>query len=197
MTSRRVERDDPSAPEESSPSPPPFQPEDVANGLRFVHLVEMQTKARLSELTASVNAMLEVLIGEGHLPLEAYEKRRRLTVVRENERSGEEATVQLSDVPDKYALRDLPQIDCASRLHLCKARCCMLSFALSVQDLDERVVRWNYGLPYRIARRPDGYCVHNDGGCTVYEHRPAVCRTYDCRQDRRIWIDFDKGIPAP
>jgi Fe-S-cluster containining protein len=195
MTSRSIEG---AESEEPAARPAASSPEDVANGLRFVHLVEMQTKAQLSELTASVNAMLEVLIGQGHLPLDAYEKRRRLTVVRENERSGGEATVHLSDVPDKYALRDLPQIDCEARLHLCKARCCTLSFALSVQDLDERVVRWNYGAPYRIARRPDGYCAHNEEGrCTVYEHRPGICRTYDCRQDRRIWVDFDKALPAP
>jgi hypothetical protein len=31
----------------------------------------------------------------------------------------------------------------------------------------------------------------------VYEHRPAICRTYDCRKDPRIWIDFEKRIPAP
>ena len=97
MTSRSVERANPSEPEAngarpSTPAPlSPIEPEDVANGLRFTHLVEMQTKAQLAEVTASVNAMLEVLIGEGHLPLDAYEKRRRLTVVRENERSAGEA----------------------------------------------------------------------------------------------------------
>ena len=27
--------------------------------------------------------------------------------------------------------------------------------------------------------------------------RPATCRTYDCRHDKRIWEDFDKGIINP
>ncbi len=188
----------------SSPSadPPPANaagpaPEDIPNALRFTHLLEAQTKARVSELGANLNALVETLVAEGTLPLEAYEKRRRLTVVRENQRAAGEANIQVSDVADKYALTDLPNIDCESRLTLCKARCCKLSFPLSVQDLDERVVRWNYGEPYKIAQRPDGYCVHNDGcHCTVYEHRPAVCRTYDCRSDRRIWKDFEARIPA-
>jgi hypothetical protein len=33
-----------------------------------------------------------------------------------------------------------------------------------------------------LQRRADGGCVHlGDRGCTVYEHRPAVCRSFDCR----------------
>jgi hypothetical protein len=33
-----------------------------------------------------------------------------------------------------------------------------------------------------LQRRADGACVHlGERGCTVYEHRPAVCRSFDCR----------------
>jgi len=33
-----------------------------------------------------------------------------------------------------------------------------------------------------LQRRSDGACVHlGERGCTVYEQRPAVCRTFDCR----------------
>lgn len=174
------------------------EPEDLPNALRFVHLMEAQTKARVAELATSLNALIETLIGDGQLPLERYQERRRLTIVRENERVSREASIAITNVPDKYALADLPEIDCEARLHLCRGRCCTFGFALSVQDLDERVVRWDYGRPYTIARREDGYCVHNDdGACSIYPHRPAVCRTYDCREDRRIWLDFDKRIPAP
>lgn len=63
------------------------------------------------------------------------------------------------------------------------------------------MVRWDYGQPYLIRQRAsDGYCVHNDPqshGCTVHAHRPRVCRGYDCRQDKRIWIDYEQRIPAP
>lgn len=182
----------------AAPGPPP--PEDIANGLRFNHVVEMQTKQRLSELSASFYALVETLIARGQLPIDEYERRRQATVEREVERSRGEALVVVSDVADKYALTNLPEIDCAARLPLCRARCCTFTFPLSVQDLDERVVRWDYARPYQIGRRPDGYCVHNEPGtghCTVYSHRPAVCRGYDCRNDKRIWIDFERRIPAP
>ena len=60
-------------------------------------------------------------------------------------------------------------------------------------------MRWDYGRPYWNLRRPDGYCVHNDAdhGCGVYKERPAPCRAFDCRGDERIWLDFEKRIPAP
>lgn len=90
---------------------------------------------------------------------------------------------------------------CAELMPLCKARCCTLSFALSTEDLDEGVIRWDYGQPYLIRQRAsDRYCVHNDPatqGCTVHAYRPRVCRVYDCRKDERIWIDYEQRIPAP
>ncbi|MCC6527887.1 MAG: YkgJ family cysteine cluster protein [Polyangiaceae bacterium] len=189
--------DAPDAPEAPSEAPAARAPEDLAAALRFLHLLATQQQARTAELSASLYALLETLIAEGRLPLDAYEKRRELTVARENERTRAEPGVSVYDVPDKYALTALPDIDCAALLPLCRARCCHLPFPLSVQDLDERVVRWDYGRPYMIARRADGSCVHNEGGrCGVYQHRPAVCRVYDCRKDGRIWQDFAARIPA-
>ena len=28
----------------------------------------------------------------------------------------------------------------------------------------------------------------------MYEHRPVICRTYDCSRDSRIWADFEHGV---
>jgi Fe-S-cluster containining protein len=90
---------------------------------------------------------------------------------------------------------------CLELLHICKARCCGLTFSLSTEDLDEGVIRWDYGQPYLIRQRAsDGKCVHNDpdsGGCTVHHFRPRVCRVYDCRKDERVWIDYENKIVAP
>jgi Fe-S-cluster containining protein len=200
MSQQTPPRDDaPPPPPPPAPRPARVPPEDLEGGLRFLHLVDMETKARVAELSATLNAVVETLVGSGQLPFETYEKRKRLTVLRENERAQGEAGVMVANIPDKYALGDLPQIDCAARIPLCRARCCAFTFPLSVQDLDERVVRWTYSAPYKIAQREDGYCVHNQGAgqCGVYAQRPGVCRTYDCRNDKRVWIDFEKRIPAP
>jgi Fe-S-cluster containining protein len=139
-------------------------------------------------------------VSRGVVDLRALDERRARLREREAERARAQAFVQVAPAVDKYALADLPQIDCASRIPLCHGRCCRLVFPLSFQDLDERVVQWDYSRPYQIRRREDGYCTHSDEetrGCRVYENRPAICRTYDCRNDKRIWEDFEKRIPAP
>ncbi len=101
---------------------------------------------------------------------------------------------------DKYKVEPATP-PCEELIAICQARCCKLSFALSTADLDEGVIRWDYGQPYLIAQRAsDAYCVHNDPTtrfCTVHAFRPRICRTYDCRNDKRIWIDYDQRIPAP
>jgi Fe-S-cluster containining protein len=90
---------------------------------------------------------------------------------------------------------------CLELMPICKARCCTLRFPLSTQDLDEGIIRWDYGAPYLIRQREsDRYCVHNDPAshhCTVHKVRPTVCRTYHCKTDARIWTDYDQRILAP
>ncbi len=109
------------------------------------------------------------------------------------------AQVSLDLGGDKYttASSDPP---CEELIPLCGARCCTFNFALSTADLDEGVIRWDYGQPYLIRQRAsDGYCVHNHPGtrgCTVHAQRPRVCRSYDCRNDPRVWIDYERRIPA-
>ncbi|MBX3156372.1 MAG: YkgJ family cysteine cluster protein [Deltaproteobacteria bacterium] len=101
---------------------------------------------------------------------------------------------------DKYEVTPA-DVPCAELIPLCGARCCTYTFALSTADLDEGVIRWDYGQPYLIRQRAsDGFCVHNDPttrGCTAHAHRPRVCRTYDCRDDKRVWTDYERRIPAP
>jgi Fe-S-cluster containining protein len=197
MTEHRTGSDRrPPTPAAAATSDP--DPEDLGEALRFVHLLEAHTRARVAELSATVQALLEVLVGEGQLPIDRYEERKRLTTQRENALERQGPGIEITAVADKYALALPAPIDCAARLPLCQARCCRRSVVLSVQDLDERVVRWSYARPYVIAQRGDGSCVHlEDGRCAVYAHRPAVCRVYHCRDDRRIWLDFDARVPAP
>jgi Fe-S-cluster containining protein len=175
--------------------------QDLNAGLRFMHVMEMQSKNELYETSAALYALLEELVARGVVDLRSLEERRARVKVREAERALQNLHVEVSENVDKYALKDLPVIDCEARIPLCKGRCCALSFSLSFQDLDEGVVRWDYSRPYKIRQRPsDGYCVHNDPetrGCGVYLNRPAICRSYDCRKDKRIWVDFENRIPAP
>lgn len=136
--------------------------------------------------------LLDALILRGQVP----ESFRRLAKKIQADRG---TKVRLSMVDDKYSVES-PDIDCASRLHLCGARCCSFEVALSKQDLLERKLPFVIDRPYLLPRDPSTKrcaCMDADGACTAYEHRPATCRTYDCREDLRVWIDYEARVPAP
>ncbi len=100
---------------------------------------------------------------------------------------------------EAWALDELPDVDCVALYPICKARCCRFYFPLSVADVERGVVRWDPRRPYFIRNAPDGRCVHQGerGACGVYHDRPAPCRVYDCRDDPRIWLDFEHELPNP
>ena len=137
--------------------------------------------------TATVEGAVESVLGD------------TLTTIRTGD-AGLPTRVAMDLGGPKYATAS-PPIPCAELIALCGGRCCMLTFALSTEDLDEGVIRWDYGQPYLIRQRAsDGYCVHSDPenrACTVHQYRPRVCRSYDCRKDPRVWIDYEQRIPAP
>jgi Fe-S-cluster containining protein len=173
--------------------------DELEDGLRY--FLHQLTESRLTQAdhSATLKALIDTLVQSGVIAPEQLERRRQKNLDVSVERLKTRPLVQLDKTEDKYALTDLPQIDCASIIPICKARCCRLVVCLSRQDLDEREIDWDYGKPYQIRRRKDGYCVHSDEetrGCGVYHWRPAICRSYDCREDKRIWKDFENRILA-
>jgi Fe-S-cluster containining protein len=150
------------------------------------------------ETIACVQALTEVLLQNGMVHAEDLEK--SLKQARERIATRPMPAVRLANIGDKYADGQTAEIDCASLVHLCNARCCTFKFYLTKQDLDEGIARWDYGNPYWIKQGSDGFCVHSDRStraCTIHAQRPHVCRAYDCRKDKRVWIDFEQRIPAP
>jgi len=70
------------------------------------------------------------LIANGQLDLKSFEERRLRIQQKEEQRLQNSAIVYVDNTVDKYKLEGLPQIDCQSRIDLCKARCCKFAFAL-------------------------------------------------------------------
>lgn len=86
-------------------------------------------------------------------------------------------------------------VNCEERLHLCKAVCCKLGFALSEAEVEQGIVNWEPEKPFFKRHDADGYCSHlkRDGcSCTIYSDRPKPCHTYSCTHDPRIWTNFAK-----
>lgn len=173
----------------------------IAEGLLYTHTRVNANTSKVLDAAATVEALVDVLAEKGILngEFEAAVESARKALMDDFRDRGLGAVFQETE-EDKYRFEQGEEIDCAERLHLCKASCCRLPFALSKQDLREGVVRWDLGQPYMIEQKDDGYCTHLDrdkGGCTIYEKRPVPCRGFDCREDERLWLDFENRIPNP
>jgi hypothetical protein len=176
----------------------PLRRQDIQEGLRHVHEMLSATQDEGIKSAACVRALAFILVDKGIIrpdELEAIMRQVRWQLLQEPT-----PRVRLASTRDKYTAAGAVDIDCASLMPLCHGRCCTFAFFLTKQDLDEGVVRWDYGNPYWIKQGADGHCTHSDSitrFCTIHAQRPFVCRKFDCRNDERIWLDFEARIPAP
>jgi Fe-S-cluster containining protein len=169
--------------------------DDATEQLRRATVAKQGLARELAALNARISVLTDALVAAdilkpGHLKLmeaEAADAARRELV----------GKVQLRVV---YGDEEMPEaIDCDARLHLCHGRCCTMEVTLSEKDLDAGLA-WEIEEPYQMRRSKDGYCTYidrSDGRCTVYDKRPRDCRVYTCKNDPRIWLDFESRIPAP
>lgn len=175
---------------------------DLARGLVYTHNRANANTAAAHEANVSVQAVVELLIERQLFDRETFDARRVETAEQVRRRFLEQGMgVAMQEFPvGKYEFEGGAEIDCEQRIALCKAACCRLPFALSKEDVEEGVIRWDLGRPYVIQHEPDGYCTHLDRqtlACGAYCQRPIPCRGYDCRNDKRIWLDFDNRVVNP
>jgi hypothetical protein len=176
--------------------------QEVAEGFLYTHgRLSENTQATL-EAASFLYGLVELLHEKGLVSIDELDHRKRQVAPRLVQKNSDKGVGVLLQDPehDKYTFAGGVRIDCENRVALCRAACCRLPFALSKQDIREGRVRWDLGQPYMIAQDDAGYCTHLDRGChrcTVHEHRPVPCRAYDCRGDRRIWLDFDSRTINP
>lgn len=175
--------------------------EEVAAGLFYTHARLSQNTNKTLESTAFLYGLIELLGEKGIITTEELDARKKIVGERLIEQwKAKGLGVMLQEVEeDKYTFQGEAKIDCENRTHLCRAACCRLRFALSRQDIEEGKIKWELGRPYMIAHA-DGHCTHLDRGtcrCKVRESRPLPCRGYDCRQDKRIWLDFANMVVNP
>ena len=175
---------------------------DVAEGLMYSHSRENANTSKVLEVASFSYALIELLNERGVISIEELDERKRKVGQRLAEKFAEKGmgVALTDDEKDKYVYEGTVQIDCDERMPLCRGACCRLRFALTVQDLEEGSVKWELGRPYMIRHDADGYCHHVEREtkhCGIYEKRPIICRSYDCRKDKRIWADFENRIVSP
>jgi Fe-S-cluster containining protein len=161
----------------------------------YTHTAIGQNAIRLGDVEGFVFGLIDVLV------------EKRLVTVEEVEAAIEKVKTEMAEKDDypsaNVAMRIDPEsaeetpfvpVNCAERMHICKAICCKLHFALSQEEIESGKVKWDLGQPYYIRQETNGFCAHNDrqtGGCSIYSDRPRICRTYSCANDERIWKDFE------
>jgi Fe-S-cluster containining protein len=176
---------------------------EVVEGFLDSHSRTHKNSGKMLEIASFCYALIELLQEKGLLTFEELNDRKKIVGQRLIKKFADQeiGVVALQDYnEDKYTYKQEVKIDCASRLHLCRAACCRLDLALSKQDVQEGILKWDLGDPYMIAKDAEGYCRHLDrttSRCTVWQHRPIPCRGYDCRKDERIWLDFEKELINP
>lgn len=177
---------------------------DLVSGLVYTHTRLNDNTKKVLESTSFLYALIELLDDKNIISIKELDERKRQVakqLVRKFTESGMGLMYQDPEF-DKYNFEHQAHVDCHSRLPICKAKCCKFPFALSRQDVDEGIVRWEFGRPYLIAHDDEGYCIHLDKRtykCRVHENRPVPCRGFDCRNSDKwkVWQDYEKSIISP
>lgn len=172
-----------------------FTEDNLCSGLLYIHARINDNTKKVLDSASFLFALVELLDEKGFIAIEDLDARKKGVAARLLKKFSESCIGLVYQDPeyDKYTFKQAAEVDCRGKLDTCKAACCRIPFALSRQDVDEGVIRWNFGRPYLIAHDADGYCVHLDRNtyrCSVHEYRPVPCRGFDCSKDKRIWEKF-------
>lgn len=174
----------------------------IKGALLYTHHRADQNTDVLREIAAHVYAAIDILVERGVIDKDQLKGRTNEFLERVSDKLRERGMGAIRLVPevDKYTYVSPSRVNCMERLHVCRAACCRLSFALSRQDIREGVIQWDLTHPYVVQHGTDGFCVHRETGscrCGVYDKRPVACRAYDCTDDERIWADFKNMVLNP
>ncbi|SET51966.1 Putative zinc-or iron-chelating domain-containing protein [Nitrosomonas marina] len=169
----------------------------VVHGHLFTHTALTTQAMRINENESFLYGLIDFLIEKGIVEPDGLKQavnvvRQEQFTRRENLSLGVAIQVE-ADAQNSQSV----QIDCQERLPVCKAVCCKLHFALTVEEIETGKIKWELGQPYYNRQHENGYCHKNnpaDRCCDIYSERPTVCRNYNCAQDKRIWLDFEKQI---
>ena len=167
----------------------------VERGNLFAHTALSNNAERINEAEAILYGLTDLMIEKGAVTSD--EVLRAAAKVRgEMEAKGETIGPGVAlRVDGDEEKDDFVPVNCAERIHICKAVCCRLQFALSAEEVESGDVKWDLGRPYHVRQESTGYCTHNDPdkrSCRIYDDRPAVCRKYSCAKDERIWKNFEE-----
>ncbi|MBW2663024.1 MAG: YkgJ family cysteine cluster protein [Deltaproteobacteria bacterium] len=181
--------------------PLPKIQKELSSGLLYTHTRINANTTKILEAASFLYALIELLDEKGLISIDELDERKKHVAGRLVQNFVESGIgLMYQDIEsDKYIFEHEAKVDCQSRLPFCKAICCKFPFALSRQDVEEGIVKWEFARPYLINHDPEGYCSHLDREtyrCTVHENRPLPCRGFDCQDNEKwqVWVDYEKRV---
>jgi hypothetical protein len=174
---------------------PKLDSDQLEEGGLFTHSALSAYAERINRMEAFLYGLADALMDGGQVTEEQLRTRTE-SVAKELRQKGEALSAGVVLRVDPEPPPAAATVDCASRMHVCKAVCCRLSFPLSAPEIESGKIKWELGKPYYARKDSTGACVHlNEScGCGVYADRPWVCHCYSCANDKRIWKDFEQMI---
>lgn len=166
----------------------------VEQGNLFTHTALSRHSARINEIESFLYAVVDLMTKRGIASPD--ELKEMVSGIRQEMfEKGETCNPGIALRVDGEEDKEFIPVNCEERLHICQAVCCKLEFALSAEEVEAGIAKWELGRPYFIRRGNNCHCAHinpENLRCNIYEHRPSVCKKYSCANDPRIWKDFEK-----
>lgn len=168
----------------------------VERGSLFTHTIVSRNADQIHEVESFLYGVIDVLVEKGIMTQDEVLQSAgqvRQEMEEKGQTIGPGIALRIEGNEDNR--EDFVPVNCSERLHICKAVCCKLHFALTAQEVESGQIKWDLGAPYYIRQETTGYCDHldpNAKGCSIYNGRPGVCRRYSCAHDERIWKNFEK-----
>lgn len=118
----------------------------LSSGLLYAHTRINDNIKKTLEAASFLYALIDLLNEKGILTIEELDERKKQVAERLVKKFTESGIGLMYQDPEhnKYTFEHETVVDCQSRLHICKAACCRLPFPLSMQDMNEGVIKWIY-----------------------------------------------------
>lgn len=169
----------------------------VQQGNLFTHTALTEQAMRINENESFLYGLIDYLIEKEMVEPDGLKQAVQATRQEQSERRENLSLGVAIHINAETQDNQPAHVNCLERLPVCKAACCKLHFALTVEEIEAGELKWELGQPYYNRQQENGYC-HKinpvDQCCAIYSSRPAVCKNYSCAKDKRIWLDFDKQI---
>jgi Fe-S-cluster containining protein len=176
--------------------------EEIIKGFENTYFIIDDNISKTFQASVNLYALINLLIDKKVIKKNEFDRRKKEVekqLIDGYKKAGIGIIVHDQAFADKYELTSQVEIDCASKMHICKGACCRFVYCLTIQDIHEGI-RWNLSHPFTCLKGDNDYCIYlreDDMRCSIHDKRPLSCRQFDCRNDERIWLDFDKEIINP